>query len=316
MQFQANGQGYPIYDEKAALNRGALPGLHDGMTTDGPFVGLRGASDTRAYPESMNSLHTLVMTRINNPGAPGKPNFWERSAYAGLILLVVTYLVSFLTNLAYVVVQERGYTFGIEYPLIAGLAVAIQLYLTIAITHRIDGVLQLVEIWMGHYSRNTPVVWQRLMFWVICMVVTLGGQTLAAWSVYAIQFDNSVTFAGLPTVVGNEWRAVGILTVGYTLIYLVFLHSFYNPEAASDKNNSNAPLFVGLTVTAVSYISVPYTGAGYSFERYIASSIISGFWPESGWVYAVSAGFAAILSGIVFYTMHRTTKDGESSKLD
>ena len=304
--FIASGPGYPVMKEEDRKQREYLV---PGMTTDGPFVTVRGAGDTVAYPSQRNSLHTLVRDRINpQPGT--KPNFWERTAYTGLVLLLVTYLVSFATNLSYVIVQEKAIPFGLEYAIIAGLSVALQLYITLPIIHRMDGVLQIFEIWFEHYSLNVPAIWQRLLFWFICMVVDLGAQCLAAWSVWAIQVDNAVTFAGLPTVVGNEWRAAGILLACYTLIYWVFYHSFYNPEAASDANNSNAPVMVGLAFAVGTYISSPYTGGGLSFTRYIASSIISGHWPVEGWVYAASALVGAGLASLFFYFVTRTTKDG------
>ncbi len=308
VMYTASGPGYVQWgDEKKANPALKVPSV----PVAGPFVTVRGPADSSAYPETRHSLFTMVRDVINRPVEGGaKPNFWERTAFVGLVLLFINYLVAFATNLAYVVVQEKATTFGIEYSVVAGLSVAAQLYLTTAFIHRKDGVLQLAELWMNHMSINMPVVWQRLVHWLACMVMALAAEYLAALSVHSIQVNNAVTLSGLPTVVGNEWRAFGILIVCYVMIYWVMLHAYYNPEAASDANNSNAPIMVGLTVAIATYISTPYTGGGLSFERYIGSSIAADFWPTNGWVYAAAPAAATLFVYVAFYWVGRTTKDG------
>lgn len=312
--FLANGPAVPVRRNNVDAEKPVV-GHEYGvdMSVDAHFPTVRGPSDTVEYPETMDSLYTMIRDKINNRYATlagTQPNFGERTAYVALILLLITYMTSFLVFLARVVTIEKGIPFGLEYALICGLAAALQAYITLPYIHRQDGILQLFEIWMKHYSLNMPLIWQRIIFWVVCMIASLGANVLAAWSVWAIQFDNAVTFAGLPLVVGNMWRAFGILLVGYSLIYWVLFHAFYNPEAASDRNNSNAPIMLGIVTTAVTYVAVPFTGGGFSFEQYLATSIISGNWDIDGWVYPAASFGAGILIAVVFYTVARTTKDG------
>lgn len=308
-------------DVGKSINTSMPNGLNGGGKTTkekavGGMVTPTGPQMPPNYPSPTHSLHTWAGDyRSSDGSAPGlrDESFWKRTGIAAFQMTLINAFTGLLTMMAFIVTKQNGTFNDIQYSLIAGLAFALNLALSQAIVHYPGVALNTFEIWLEHYSTYVHAPFYRIIYWIALLVARLGGYSAAATFVWGLQVDNTVTHAGLPVVaVGlSLWWAFFIIMFGCMAIYWAFLHMYYNPEASSDANQTNAYWVVGLVVFIVTYITLPYVEGGFEPERYIACSLLSDYWISTGWVF-VAAPFSAgaAITGL-YYSIYRTTKIGE-----
>lgn len=297
-----NGGGKPIKDK-------AIGGM---VTPTGPQM-------PPNYPSTSHSLHTYVGNyRSSDGSAPGlrDESFWKRTGTAAFQMTLINAFTGLLTMMAFIVTKENGTFNDIQYSLIVGIAFALNLVLSQAIVHYPGVALNTFEIWLEHYSTYVHAPFYRIIYWIALLVARLGGYSAAAVFVWGLQANNAVTHAALPVVaVGlSLWWAFFIIMFGCVVIYWAFLHMYYNPEASSDVNQSNAAWVVGFVAFVVTYITLPYVEGGFEPERYIACSLMSDHWISTGWVFVAAPFSAGAAVSAIWYSIYRTTKIGEPAE--
>lgn len=300
------------------------PGANGAESKSKPISGTvypTGPQMPPAYPAASHSLHTWAgdYRRSNGTATGLKDNeFWKRAGADGFKLTIINFITGYIAFQAYVTTKENGSFLELQYSLIVGIAVALNLILSQASVHHLGAPMHAFELWMEHYSTYIHGPFYRIIYWLILVGARLVGYGAAAGFVWGIQVSNAATHAGLPVVntgISIWWafftQVMGSLAIGWT-----FLHMYQDPSASSDANQSNAPVVVGAVVAVVTYLTLAYTEGGFDFERYIACSVWSGFWPEDGWVYAAgpTAGYA--IAAAFWYPIYRETRTNIGEKSD
>lgn len=282
-------------------------------------VGPTGPQMPPAYPSTSDSLHTWAGDFRSSDGTASglrDESFWRRVGAAAFQFTFISFITGFITFLAFVVTKENGTFTQIHYSLIVGLSAALQLILSQASGKFFGAPMLAFEIWMEHYSTYVHAPFYRIIYWLAMTAAKLVGYAGAGGLVWALQASNAATHAGLPTVqplVPSIWWAAALQMLGTFAIRWTSLHVYYNPEAASDANQSNAPLLVGLVTFLATYITLPYTEGGFDFERYLVLSIWSGYWISTGWIYAAGEIVGSGAACGLWWPIYRTTRIGASS---
>lgn len=267
------------------------------------------------YPSTTHSLHTWAGSWRDSDGTKEglrDNSFWKRLGIAAFQMTFINFFTGLIALIAWVVTKENGTFNDIQYSLIIGFSVALNLILSQAIVHYPGAMLHAVEIWLEHYSKYIHAPFYRIIFWLAMVGARLVGYGAAAGFAWGLQVNNAVTRAGLPIItpagatLGLGWT-FSLCMFAAAFVYWAFLHMYYNPEAASDVNQSNAPYVVGITAFIATYITLPYIEGGFEFERYLVCSVWSGFWPSNGWVFAAGPAAAALVVTFLYYCLYRTT---------
>jgi hypothetical protein len=240
---------------------------------------------------------------------PHKPNFYQRASYIGILLFWASTILVFLVNLASVTAQEfGGGLFGLEFPIVTGLAVVVSHSLIQHVIYSLDPVVQFGEIMMGHYAKTIGSMHQRIVLWIFCLLAVLAGSIVGAALVLAI--DGSFR-AGMPIVPpGMLWQAFGVELLGGGFITWVYFAAYFNPESWANRRKTNVPILLGVITAAVTWVSIPYSSGCFNPLRYIASSIVNWHWQEHGWVFVGGYAIGALLFGLIYFWNFRTTKEG------
>jgi hypothetical protein len=293
-----------------------FPGVNDRSNSSPPvgakFVAPDKTDDIDHYPSPNDSLHTMVAGN-SDPSSKKeghKPNFMARAFYIGWLLFWVSLVRTFVVNLASVTAQNGpGGLFGIEFPVVSGIATWFAYALAQHVIYSVDPVIQIGELGMAHYSSTVGPVHQRILLWVICFLFVLGGAIVGVAIVLGLDGSH---FSGTPIVPpGMLWQAFGMEIMGQGIFTWVFFAGYFNPESWANKRKTNVPLMLGLTTTATTWIAIPYSTGCFNIIRYLASSLVSEHWEEHGWVFVAGPAIGALFFGVLAFWAFRTTKMGE-----
>ena len=293
-----------------------FPGVSDKSDCSPPvgakFVSPDKTDDIEHYPSTHESLYTMVAgnSEPSSKKDGHKPNFMARAFFIGFLLFWVTLVRTFIVNLASVTAQNNGGLFGLEFPIVSGIATWFAYTMAQHVIYSVDPIIQIGELGMGHYQNTIGPMHQRILLWIICFLFDLGGAIVGVAIILGL--DGS-QLSGTPIVpAGQLWPAFGMEIMGGGIFAWVYFGAYFNPESWSNKRKTNVPLMLGLVTTATTWIAIPYSSGCFNPIRYLASSLVTENWDENGWVFVAGYVIGVLFFGLGAHWAFRTTKMGET----
>jgi len=135
---------------------------------------------------------------------------------------------------------------------------------------------------------------------ILYILAQMAGATLGAAVLYYITPANIEALNGLG---GNDVaNGVGLIQailiealMTMMLVMVIYSVAFSTPGPA----NGLASLIIGLTVTALVLVGIPYTGCSINPARSFGPAIVSGLWGSAHWVFWVGPMAGGVVGGLL-----------------
>ena len=258
----------------------------------------------RGYPSYRDSA-TTAADRYAVPDEPFAGPATRYVVHAGAVLCTSFFAV-FMKGWARIRITETATADPFGYALFAGLIIAFGLSISqrYLIVHKwYDLIMEAVFVSRETRSRTT-IGKIALGCFFFSLAIWLGAFA-AAWSLWALQNDNSVTAAGIPIITGGATRAGFLEGFGAFILTWANLHYQQNMATFKRKRVVASTVLMGLLEAALFYFLRGYSGGCFSEVEFLSLASISGVFIDDYWIYLVAPIGGTFLAYMAFFWWFR-----------
>jgi len=136
-----------------------------------------------------------------------------------------------------------------------------------------------------------------LFFWL----AILAGAFLAAWFLWMLQLNNTITHAGVPVLGMNNGRGFAVEFVGAVFWGWAYFVIYHHTEMKKHVHRLLSAIVLGFLEAMLVYFAFPYSRGSFNVAYWLSTASMSGYFPEGYWIYIIAPMLGYLLGFILHY---------------